>query len=65
MRYIEQTGEEVIAAADFYQGSGAMNGASAIGAQDNDMLRCVVSVIANSLKFNDNEGFRGPTGREK
>lgn len=65
VRFVEQPGDTVIAEPMFYQQAAAMSGAYTVGAQDNDMLRRIATLIADYLNANYEAAVGGPTGRQK
>ncbi len=60
----EQPAGTVIGEPQFYQHAKAMSGAWTFGAQDNDMLRRIVTVLKSYLEANYNEAVGGATGYE-
>lgn len=60
----EQPAGTVIGEPQFYQHAKAMSGAWTFGAQDNDMLQRIVTVLKSYLEANYNEAVGGATGYE-
>ena len=60
----EQPTGTVIGEPQFYQRASALSGAWTFGAQDNDMLRRVVTLVSNYMSMNYGEAVGGPTGYE-
>jgi hypothetical protein len=55
---------EVIGEPEFFQRANAVGGAWTVGKTDKDMLKRVVTLVANYLTSNYDEAIGGPTGRD-
>jgi hypothetical protein len=62
VKVTEQPSGTVLAEPEFYQRAAAMSGAWTFGAQDNDMLHRIVTLMNHYLEANYREAVGGPTG---
>jgi len=63
VRFVEEPGDVVIAEPEFFQRAAAMSGAWTVGAQDNDMLRRITTLVVDYLNANYDRPIGGRTGR--
>jgi hypothetical protein len=63
VKLTEQPSGRVIGEPEFFQRANAWSGAYTVGAQDNDMLRRIASIIGGYLGANYETAAGGPTGR--